>query len=345
MVQNSPKPPETPSPELFAARLLQRWLEEEGDTGKYACALAELCAMTCSSLERGDEAPRVGVDTLEEILLQQGDVTDPAKAGRRLLRSKEFAEYWTLRRPGVVAACVAEGLPLAPELFSPRADGGRSKFKQYLLRFDPVESYPQPDVKAPAEVDAAADHPSGEIRYLEDVATPARWARGWLMRPEGFATRSWRGGVLLAILVFDVAAVFVVTAWAGLLLWLSGPDIGPSVVTALLAAAFAATIWSTARPLAILPTRRLTIAPEWMLGWNQFFGQLILRRGAAGRFPEGSWLCLVRFWGTCPVCSAEVDLSDGGHEFPGRIVGRCADAPMEHVYSFDPTSCTGKPLR
>ena len=32
-------------------------------------------------------------------------------------------------------------------------------------------------------------------------------------------------------------------------------------------------------------------------------------------------------------------------EFPGGLVGRRADAPLEHVYSFDPALLTGRPLR
>ena len=54
---------------------------------------------------------------------------------------------------------------------------------------------------------------------------------------------------------------------------------------------------------------------------------------------------LVRHWGTCPICAAEVDLDEGGAAFPGRLVGRCHDAPDEHVFSFDPVSLEGSPMR
>lgn len=59
----------------------------------------------------------------------------------------------------------------------------------------------------------------------------------------------------------------------------------------------------------------------------------------------GRVFSVVRHWGTCPVCSAEVDLADGGGAFPARLVGRCQDAPNEHVFSFDPVRLIGYPLR
>jgi hypothetical protein len=54
---------------------------------------------------------------------------------------------------------------------------------------------------------------------------------------------------------------------------------------------------------------------------------------------------LVRHWGICPVCAAEVDLASGGTAFPDRLIGRCHDAPLEHVFSFDPVRLVGEPLR
>ena len=54
---------------------------------------------------------------------------------------------------------------------------------------------------------------------------------------------------------------------------------------------------------------------------------------------------LVRHWGVCPVCSGDVDLDWGGAAFPDRMIGRCSDAPLEHVFSFDPVRLIGEPLR
>lgn len=48
--------------------------------------------------------------------------------------------------------------------------------------------------------------------------------------------------------------------------------------------------------------------------------------------------------GKC-LCSARVLLHDGGDEFKGRIVGRCASSPREHVFSFDQKLQVGYPLR
>lgn len=53
----------------------------------------------------------------------------------------------------------------------------------------------------------------------------------------------------------------------------------------------------------------------------------------------------VRYSGICPICEGAVQASDGGKEFKGRIVGMCKESPVEHIFSFDPKTCTGYPLR
>lgn len=66
---------------------------------------------------------------------------------------------------------------------------------------------------------------------------------------------------------------------------------------------------------------------------------------AQGRKPKLRDFAVARHWGICPICSAEVDLDSGGTAFPDRLIGRCHDAPLEHVFSFDPVRLTGEFLR
>jgi len=88
----------------------------------------------------------------------------------------------------------------------------------------------------------------------------------------------------------------------------------------------------------------LTLATAQYLAFGELYGQL--RTMPEGKTPDRRRIfSVVRHWGTCPVCSAEVDLGDGGREFPGRLVGKCRDAPSEHVFSFDPVRLTGRLLR
>jgi hypothetical protein len=60
---------------------------------------------------------------------------------------------------------------------------------------------------------------------------------------------------------------------------------------------------------------------------------------------------LVSYWATCPICkntlqrNVRIDINNGGKEFHHRLIGRCAESPTEHVYSFDRVTLIGKPLR
>lgn len=59
--------------------------------------------------------------------------------------------------------------------------------------------------------------------------------------------------------------------------------------------------------------------------------------------PQAEWR-IVRYTGTCTVCSGEVQVRPGEPDFPRRMVGRCAQSPREHVFSFDRITLIGGPL-
>ena len=56
-------------------------------------------------------------------------------------------------------------------------------------------------------------------------------------------------------------------------------------------------------------------------------------------------LRVVSYSAKCPICSSRVELENGGKEFHSRLIGRCLEAPDEHIFSFDRTNRTGYPLR
>ena len=56
-------------------------------------------------------------------------------------------------------------------------------------------------------------------------------------------------------------------------------------------------------------------------------------------------LYLSRYSGNCSVCGGVVRACDGGREFPRRIIGICELSPSEHIFSFDPKTRHGLPLR
>jgi hypothetical protein len=54
---------------------------------------------------------------------------------------------------------------------------------------------------------------------------------------------------------------------------------------------------------------------------------------------------MVSFVSTCPLCEARIEVEKAGKEFHRRLIGRCIESPIEHIYSFDRVLRIGKPLR
>jgi len=68
--------------------------------------------------------------------------------------------------------------------------------------------------------------------------------------------------------------------------------------------------------------------------------------------PEDDYAFYVsRYVADCPICGVKdagrsaINPAPGGWEFHGRVVGRCAHAPQEHVWSFDHITRIGRFLR
>ncbi len=56
-------------------------------------------------------------------------------------------------------------------------------------------------------------------------------------------------------------------------------------------------------------------------------------------------LQLVRYKSQCPVCNSVVGVIKGRGDLKGRLIGSCWQSPDEHVFSFDPVTRKGFPLR
>ncbi|WP_419834521.1 hypothetical protein [Endozoicomonas atrinae] len=92
--------------------------------------------------------------------------------------------------------------------------------------------------------------------------------------------------------------------------------------------------------------KRVAMAPDWMILTSREYWLLEYRREMD---KDGDYshrrIALVLYSGDCPVCNGSVQIARGGFHFPGRLVGRCAESPVEHVFSFDHISKVGRPLR
>lgn len=166
--------------------------------------------------------------------------------------------------------------------------------------------------------------PEGGLKYIcEDLKSWRRWLLvGWKFQAIG--------AILLAVL-------FVMSFFSHYLVGDSKSGL------AALALFDLAAIWWLFGPYIKVATKRIVIAPEFLQSWNHDETTLLeMRRPPEGK---GSELKVVRYTGKCPKCGGKIRIASGGICFLGRIVGRCVNAPSEHVYSFDHVTRTGKPLR
>ncbi len=97
--------------------------------------------------------------------------------------------------------------------------------------------------------------------------------------------------------------------------------------------------WQKWRPVLHAREDRITPLPEEWLPIKDAPAQLERKRTDSGEV-----LRLVRYTATCPICGGDIHLASGAPEWPRRTVGRCADAPREHVFRFDPVKLIGHRL-
>lgn len=338
MEGNRSKPAESDQAHLSAAQVLLKWLQQEGGNQRIPQVLTLLAENTVVALTAARTPPVAEVEALarQHVDVHGGSLGD--KAAGRWLRRIEVEKWWQARRPAIQQACRRAGLECVPEL-AVRPGGGRSNSTEYRLEFVPLEGASEPEAEEPELATVGTDSYERTIHYQVEPARTALWVR-WLSTTPQFHIRSWRGHLLVTMILLALAWVLVNWFFACLGLWPNHPITSRNVLTILVAGAQTWLMWFIFGPLSRLPWHRVTLAPDVMLSDDQRYGQFRLIRNAQKK-ALGGWFSVVRHWGTCPICSADVDIRSGSPTFPGRLVGRCSDSPLEHVFSFDPVTLAG----
>lgn len=332
---NSPKPDANTFSQLSALAIALQWLDSEGSASRPGHLLRTLVVSTQEALTRGEEPPAKDSGTLAEIWRQE---EAPHRSEAASLRKSVVQAWWLARRQRLLQMLQDGDASLQPVL-EVLPGGGRSISTRYRIGFEPLTK----DLTEEPAGEVDGENPDQTLVYRIDPARPALWLR-LLLGSKPFPVASWRGYFLMftAILNFLLIALLW---WALYVRWSRPEPVTTDAIAGLvITAALSGFLWWGTRPVRKLPTQRVTLATAPYLAFGELFGQLRTmpesRKGNRRRI-----FSVVRHWGTCPVCAAEVDLDEGNRDFPGRLVGRCHDAPSEHVFSFDPVMLTGRPLR
>jgi hypothetical protein len=339
MDSNSPKPSQTGIEEVSALKMLRGWLEQVGGNQRIPQVLDLLAEHAAAGIQAGSPGQALDADTLRRFHSDRYGGRIHENPASRWLSSTSVQRWWEQRQSPLEQACREAGLGLMPVL-SLQAGGGRGNTTQYRLEFRALTSTEE---VAEEREDLPDSVPiAGLVRYQTEPVKPAWWLKP-IIGDKPFRMRSWRGYLLIGVVLGE--ALIVLLLWAAVLLTLRGPrPIGAGDLGAVLTTTLMTVVWlHWMKPLIRLPIDRVTIANDLLLAWSQLNGQLRMVRDAKSK-AAGGWFQFVRHYGTCPICAGEVEIADGGKAFPGRLVGRCSDSPMEHVFSFDPTSMAGRQL-
>ena len=240
----------------------------------------------------------------------------------------------------LMAKCRAAGLTTYPVICRRKPPG---ETNAYL--FIELQDLPAAEL---AEVDAMKvddDIPGDAIRYDRPMNLRRSRLGQWLVGT-GITWSRWKRFLMVTWMIglIVIAAIVVIGLWLGLSRH-SSPLSSQDVIY------FAVMIGT---PLAVIRlisnvgsvfVDRITIASDWMLQWDEEGATIEVVRSSDP--DEPSQILVRRYAARCPICNngTSIILSEGAPDFPFRIVGRCQDAPREHVFSFDHVTKSGAPLR
>ncbi|MGJ0515490.1 MAG: hypothetical protein ACR65O_07045 [Methylomicrobium sp.] len=326
----------------LVANAAVRWKERDRLDVVLLRALCELCQRKPEQAEEGF-LPEDLAEEVNAILSRKwANVSDdiPDKIRRNW---NKLEETWKTKQEGLSQLAIEQGLSAKPEIRRKSTDGGAGHRTRYFIAADPIDSMDinsrEIDLKD-LTVGKPIELKPGEIHYICEDITDAGWiarifARGYLMA-------GWRRWVFVAgfISIILVALALILLT---LLLVMTKPSLKDLFYYLIGASGIGWILWSYFTPLFQVLDWRIVVAPEWMqTDFTQTDRLLELR--SPPRYAE-KMLKAVRYTAKCPICEGKVVASSGGKEFFNRIIGRCEEAPKEHVFAFDHVMRSGKSLR
>jgi hypothetical protein len=320
---------------------LNQWLStHREDAGAYSLFVA----LTRETLKKvGSPDPSQREFDAQQLAAAAGrPEADDFDAAKRWVMGRGLETFAAARRKSIEDHFRAAGHPLClqPKRRSP---GGKHRAVWYL------EPYPVPEDAAEAPANdapppVAVGPQATAVQY--EFTPPGQVRAAWYARPligaGSFVTQSWRGLLWVAAFVAPVGYL-VISAMLALGFTnrhrpLQTSDLATLVVVAILA-------WSVwrlfVRPMLWLLEDRIIPATESWVAWNEDNAQLELTKDEQGR----RRLQLVRYTAVCPICSGTVELRYAQGANRRRLLGCCAEAPHDHVFSFDRVSRRGERLQ
>lgn len=223
-------------------------------------------------------------------------------------------------------------------VFKKISGGGRANYTTYHIvskKLLEIEQLPE----------SSQDPLSNEIRYsIEMIDNLPRWLR-WI---NGFELSGVRLKVLASVVIIAMIGCLLLVSFFALI-FQSSESSGLMITRAFIS--ISVIIFAIASPFRLLylcVNNRIIMAPNLFVPHTLNNAQLECIATDKIRESTGRYIRTIRmvsYVSTCPLCNSRVEVESGKSEFHGRLIGRCAESPMEHVYSFDRVLRIGRPLR
>ncbi len=192
---------------------------------------------------------------------------------------------------------------------------------------------------------AAKKLPEHDIDYIPAEKLTLSWWARWLFNKDQVA-EGWRKWMLVWP---NLIGLGIVSLLGVFLLWAMSQSTSPLTASDTSILIYIGLFAWYARHLADrfcrLVDDRIILASDHMVGFKEFGVCLELFKPEGSNADTPKRARMIKYAGTCPICSAQVLLDKGEPDFPRRIVGRCQESPREHVFSFDRATRCGYRLR
>ncbi len=185
----------------------------------------------------------------------------------------------------------------------------------------------------------------GEIKYYLESVNNLPLLFRWI---NNFEISAWRQKFLVVAIIMALLLI-VCLFLLFMIVFLHSNNGGLEILRALFGTlGISSFIAIPLRQLYLCLNNRIISAPMLLLPSDVYNAQIeYVSTGKKSKDDEKTIrkFRVVIYSSTCPLCNSRIEVENGGREFHNRLVGRCTEAPLEHVYSFDRVLCKGKALR
>lgn len=215
--------------------------------------------------------------------------------------------------------------------------GGQYNKNQYYLELRPISE----EARQSRQLERHAEIPEAYICYKEQKRKKGPFLARVL---DGVGMKGWRLFLFLSMVILPLLI------FSGLmltpLLSIFFPSLKEIMFTfSIWGAMFLGAFFAFFGFIFRLVDKRVAMLPDWVsLSPEYWLLEYRPTKNDAGEYSHRK-IALVHYIADCKECSGEVTVGKGGWHFPGRLVGRCNENPVEHVYTFDHVTRVGKPLR